>query len=192
MPHIRLATVEALERFVEGGGKALGVLHLPERALGPDGLVDVSSRLRTAVAEVIEGDASAVLADAQAGGSLLADALREAIDRLIEPDLELDNDELFALHRVKDDRDVYFVVNPTFEAQTARMTIPSDAVPVLWDPTSGGELPVGPMSVEDGQASFELTLSPAGSTFVVTAVSVAPHVVGTNTGTPPASITISG
>ena len=180
MPSIRLSTVEALERFVAAGGKVLGVLEVPERAIGPDGLVDVSSRLEAVFADVIRGDPAGMIADANEGGPQLADALRDGIDALIEPDLRLDNDELFALHRVKDERDVYFVVNPTFEPQTARMTITSDVVPVAWDPTSGDEVPVGPAEIEDGHTSFTLRLPPVGSTFIVSTAAAGPRIVGTN------------
>jgi hypothetical protein len=180
MPFVRASTVEKLERFANGGGQVLGVLQRPERALGPDGLIDVAGRMDAILADVAGGDPMTAIADANAGGSLLSDALRDAIGALIEPDVTLDNEEIFVLHRVRDDRDVYFAVNTTFDAQAGRMSIPGEVRPTLWDPTTGDELPVGPFEVADGRTSFEISLPPVGSTFVVAAATTGPAVVATN------------
>jgi hypothetical protein len=180
MPFVRLSTVEALEQFTEGGGKVLGVLRRPDRAMSDAGLVDVAGRIDGVLSASVDGDARALLDDAIAGGSLLAEALRTAIANLIEPDVTLDNDEIFVLHRVKDDRDVFFAVNPTFEPQAGRLSLAGEVRPTLWDPTTGEELPVGAIEVSDGRTWFDLTLPPVGSTFVVTHVPAGPAVVGTN------------
>jgi alpha-L-rhamnosidase len=180
MPFVQLSTVEALERFAAGGGRILTVLQRPERALGPGGLVDVGARIAAVASGAVDGDARRLLDDANAGGSLLADTLRRAIEPLIEPDVVLDNEEIFVLHRVKDDRDVYFAVNTTFEPQAGRMSLAGEVRPALWDSTTGEELSVGAVEVSDGRTSFELTLPPVGSTFVVTAAMTGPPVVGTN------------
>jgi hypothetical protein len=180
MPFIRLSTVDALERFAAGGGKILGVLRRPDRALSEDGLVDVTARMDAVMSGSVEGDARSLLDDAIGGGSLLAEELRSAIAGLIEPDVTLDNEEIFVLHRAKDDLDVFFAVNTTFEPQAGRMSLAGDVRPALWDPTTGDEIPVAPVEVSDGRTSFDLSLPPAGSTFVVAGVTAGPAVVGTN------------
>jgi alpha-L-rhamnosidase len=180
MPFVRLSTVEALERFVRAGGKVLSVLQRPERAFGPDGIADVADRMEAVCSAFVEGDAAAVIGDASSGGSLLADALGSAVDELITPDVTLDSDEIFVLHRVKDDRDVYFAVNTTSEPQAGRISMAGEMRPVLWDPTTGEELPVGPFEAENGRTSFELALPAVGSAFVVAAAAAGPRVVGTN------------
>jgi hypothetical protein len=43
----------------------------------------------------------------------VADALEQAISNLIEPDVVIDNREVFYLHRRNDGQDIYFIVNPT-------------------------------------------------------------------------------
>jgi hypothetical protein len=45
MTHVRLETLEALERLVAAGGRVLGAVLLPEHAIAPDGLVDVADRM---------------------------------------------------------------------------------------------------------------------------------------------------
>ncbi len=171
MTHLRLATLEALERFVEDGGHALGVLRAPGRAFAPEGVVDVAERVQRLFegdrGSFIRGEAAELFRDAREAGRLLRDDLDGAIRSLIAPDIEIDNDELFSLHREKDGRHLYFVINPTFEDQTAEVVLPGDVDPVLFDPSTGDERPVGPVRSEGGRSAFDLTLPPVGSTFLV-------------------------
>ncbi|HEV2072890.1 MAG TPA: hypothetical protein VGR29_04525, partial [Thermomicrobiales bacterium] len=94
-------------------------------------------------------------------------ALGEAIDTLIAPDITIDNPEVFYLHRVKDDRDLYFFVNPTYQPQTAQVVLSKELRPVLWDPSDGEERPIAPWTIETGSTSFEIQLPPTGSAFVL-------------------------
>jgi glycosyl hydrolase family 106( putative alpha-L-rhamnosidase) len=184
MTSVKVATVEALERFVEGGGALLGVLERPRRGLGAGAAVDVGSRMdalfEAARGRFVDGDAPAMIADALAGGPALVDRLFEAITELITPDVELDNEEIFVLHRVRDDRDVYFLANTTYEPQRGRMSIVGDVLPVLWDPSGGDELPAGPIDTREGRTAFDISLPPVGSTFVVVGDRSEPRIVGTN------------
>jgi hypothetical protein len=170
MTHLKAGTLEALERFAAAGGKTLGVALRPDRALSPDGLVDVADRVRALFSRdgggFVEGDASELAADARSGGRRMRDGLDAAIRSLVEPDVTIDNDELFSLHRRKDDRDLYFVINPTFEPQRAAVSLAGDVRPMLLDPTEGEERPVA-VRVEEGRTVFDLELPPVGSTFVV-------------------------
>ncbi|HEX6008903.1 MAG TPA: hypothetical protein VFZ50_02240, partial [Actinomycetota bacterium] len=99
----------------------------------------------------------------------LAEGLRSAIASLIEPDVEISNEELFCVHRVREGRALYFVVNPTTEEQRARMSISGDASPVVWDPSTGEERPATAVDRDGSRTSFDLNLPPVGSVFVLTA-----------------------
>jgi hypothetical protein len=184
MTYLRLGTVDALERFAQAGGKTLGISIRPSRALSADGLVDVGDRMARLFERdggaFVDGDAGELARDAREGGRRLRDAIDGAIQTLIEPDAEIENDELFSLHRRKDDRDLYFVINPTFEEQRARVTLPGDVQPELLDPTDGVERPAGPLRSEDGRTAFDLTLPPVGSTFVVVGPAQGRRIVGSN------------
>jgi hypothetical protein len=183
MTHVRLSTVEALERFASAGGRVLGVLSTPRTAFGHDGtLVDIGARFDSLVGtdgEVQEhdggglgafvpGDAGVVL-DGAAAAAPLAEGLHSAIALLIEPDVEISNEEVFCVHRVREGRELYFVVNPTKEAQRARMSISGDASPLLWDPSTGQERPATAVDRDGSRTSFDLNLPPVGSVFVLTA-----------------------
>jgi alpha-L-rhamnosidase len=188
--HLKLGTVEALERLVASGGRALGTVFLPDRAFAPEGgTVDVRDRVgdlfgadpaetqaafMTSSPELVETEHDgggramflrAPALDGSAGGRITL-LVREALGRLVEPDVEMDNEELFVLHRVKDGRDVYFVTNPTFEPQAATVRIPGEVDAVAWDPVLGDER-VLPSETDDGGTVFRLELGPTGSTFFV-------------------------
>src|SRR5205823_4566790 len=111
----------------------------------------------------LAGPVDAVLEGPGTRRDALAAALGEAIGSVVEPDAEISNVELFLLHRVRDGRDVYFVVNPTMEPQDARVRLAGAVHPVLWDPADGEERPVGAVGTEEGVTAFGLRLPPAGS-----------------------------
>ena len=184
MTHLKASSVDALERFAAAGGATVGVSIAPDRALGPDGLTSIRDRMRALFegerGAFVEGDATELVRDAHEGGSRLRDALDGAIRSLIDPPVTIENDELFALHRRKDDRDVVFVINPTLEAQRARVSLAGDVQPVLLDPTDGAERSVGPVASDDGRTAFDLALPPVGSTFVVVGPALERRVVGSN------------
>ena len=176
MTHVDLRTIARAEELVEAGGRLLGCVFLPDRAFDDEGIVDVRERVQalfgvdpaatqrdhagTATPAVrAQGGAAFVEAAALDHGAA-GEAVGAAISELIEPDVVISNPELFYLHRVKDDRDVYFVVNPTFEAQTAEITLSGESAVALWDPSTGEARALG------GRA-FTLELPPVGSAFVV-------------------------
>jgi hypothetical protein len=45
--HIKLSTLELLERFIDQGGRVLGMIFLPGQAFTEGGLVDIGERVRT-------------------------------------------------------------------------------------------------------------------------------------------------
>jgi hypothetical protein len=187
MDFVREPTMAKLEEFVTDGGRALSVLTTPREAFGDQGLVDIRDRAaalfgttedagETFRVETGQGQRqTAFLAGsldvlAQGPGELrdtFAAALDDAICSLIEPDLKVSNPDVFALHRRKDEGDIYFLVNTTFEPQEVSMALPRVDGAVLWDPTTGRRGPRHTSSDGEG-TSVEFTLEPAGSTFVVT------------------------
>ncbi|HEX2235078.1 MAG TPA: glycosyl hydrolase [Actinomycetota bacterium] len=194
MPHVRASTADALERFVAGGGRVLGVATRPRATFGPDGMVDASERFHALLgapsdpagegvslsstahgrgaASFIEADPSLLATAPGPERDRLAGALDDAIRSLIEPDVELSNADVFVLHRRRDGGDLFFVVNTTFEPQDATVTLPGTHEPVLWDPSTGEARELAARTVS-GKSVFELALPPVGSAFVVTGAAAA-------------------
>ncbi len=193
MSHVRAETLEALERFVASGGKVLGVLVSPRSAFRPSGMEDVRERIAGLLGEgagggpesaefrtdrrdhagggagaFLAGPIGSVLSGPGAQRDALSAALGQAIGSLVEPDVEISNDELFLLHRARDGRDVYFVVNPTTAPQESRVRVAGSVDAAVWDPADGEERPGGPVAWEDGFTAFDLRLPPVGSAVVLT------------------------
>ncbi|HEX2051871.1 MAG TPA: glycosyl hydrolase [Actinomycetota bacterium] len=185
--HVRAATVDVLEELVAGGGRVLGVLRAPRAAFGPDGTTDVAARVDALLGSGGDAGAFEVVTRAHGAGSgafvagdtgflargpgterdAFAASVDAAVRALVDPDVELSDDDLFVVHRRRDDSDVYFVVNTTFEERAATMTLPGEHAPAVWDPTSGAATRARART-ERGATTIELSLPPAGSAFVVT------------------------
>jgi hypothetical protein len=248
MAHIKLSTLETLEKFVAQGGRVLGMIFLPDRAFyrtGNDtgnvtGLLDISERMRSLFGvdpvesqqgfqkqtglDVLEhehsqggktaflrsyalnrqlpmriqqeldapgktegpsfvieseertsryffapegGERQEITEEVVAEREAVADALEQALSRLIEPDVMIDNREVFYLHRQNGGQDIYFIVNPTYAPQKAQVSLPGEVQPVQWDPSTGVERLIVPSQVLEGRTRFPLELSPVGSVFIL-------------------------
>ncbi len=127
-----------------------------------------------------DGSREEITAAVVSARQLVADALQGALRGLIEPDVVIDNPEIFYLHRVKDEQDLFFLINPTFSAQRAEVSLSGDVQPLLWDPSTGDERPIAPARVVDGRTHLSLDLLPVGSAFIVSRAAPAERIVETN------------
>jgi hypothetical protein len=194
MTHVLASTVDALERLVATGGRVLSVIERPSSALADGGLQDVAPRVHALVGEGdrVEHDGGGAARfvppgeerslETPEGRRALGLAVDAAIGSLIEPEIRIDDDEVFSLHRRRDDRDVFFVINPTFEPRTARVAIRADAAPELWDPTSGSIAAPPDAATEDGWVSFDLQLPAVGSTLLVSPLAATEAAPGADEG----------
>jgi hypothetical protein len=256
MAHLKLSTLEKLEKFVAEGGRVLGMIFLPDQAFTKPGdvtkLVDVSDRVRalfgidpgetqktfqkqtglevfqqehgagkTAFLRsyalnrqlplriqqkldapgktesplfVIEseertshyffapegGERQEITQEVNAERESVAETLEKALSNLIEPDVIIDNREVFYLHRQKDEKDIYFIINPTYTAQKAQVSLPGEVQPVHWDPSTGTERLIAPSQVIENRTRFELELAPVGSAFIMVRPDSGWRIVETN------------
>jgi hypothetical protein len=168
------------------------VLTTPSRAFDATGSIDVTERAGALFGSG-EGDSAGTARGEQGGraaflaGSLevlstgpgevrdrFAATLDDAVKSLIEPDLTVSNPEVFALHRRKDDGDIYFLVNTTFDRQDVTVTLPHASHAVLWDPTTGERGPASAAGPNNTGTTLDLSLEPVGSIFVVTGAAALP------------------
>lgn len=112
----------------------------------------------------------------------VTDVLATAVNSLITADITIDNPDVFYLHRVKDEQDIYFLVNSTASPQIAAISLPGDVDPELWDPSTGNVQPVRPSNLVKEQTQFKVMLPPIGSVFVLTQPHQGPRIVDTNLG----------
>ncbi len=115
-----------------------------------------------------DGERQEITAEVAAERDEVSRAIDAAVSRLIDPDIVIDNPELFCLHRVKDGRDLWFLVNSTDRVQTADVSLRGEHHPVRWDTSLGEEQPIAPSRIEDGFTRFRIELPPVGSVFITT------------------------
>jgi hypothetical protein len=111
---------------------------------------------------------------------LVAEAVERVLRRLLKPDVMIDNPEIFYLHRVSDNRDLYFLVNPTSTSQCATVTLSQTCQPVLWDPSTGLQRMIAPVQVQGDQTTFNVELPAIGSVFVLAEPVAARQITETN------------
>ena len=99
---------------------------------------------------------------------------------MIEPDIVIDNREVFYLHRQQDGQDIYFIINPTYSAQKAQIRLPGSVQPMRWDPSTGTERIIAPSIVKDNRTCFDLDLPPVGSAFILVQPTLRSRIVDTN------------
>lgn len=109
-----------------------------------------------------------ITAEVAAERAQVSQALQQALQALLEPQIALSSQEIFCLHRVKDARDIFFLVNPTLTHQETQVVLEGEVQPLLWDASQGSERWVVPIQVTGGKTHFSLTLPPAGSAFLLT------------------------
>ncbi|MDF3018616.1 MAG: glycoside hydrolase family 2 sugar binding protein, partial [Thermomicrobiales bacterium] len=127
-----------------------------------------------------DGQRQEITAEVTAERDEVSWAIDAAVSHLIDPNIVIDNPELFCLHRVKDGRDLWFLVNSTDRAQTADVSLRGEHHPVRWDTSLGEEQPIVPSRIEDGFTRFRVELSPVGSVFITTGEQSDNRIVETN------------
>lgn len=180
----RQAKLQIVEHAHEGGGKTAFISAaslwrgLPEarqaelRQPGvPESPQFVIEPQETGPAKYLftgdDGVAIDIHDEVEAEREAIRKVLEDAVGRLIEPDIQIDNPEVLYLHRVNDDQDIVFLINSTDDSQTARIGLPGDVRPSLWNPSTGIQTPIVPWRFTDGRTQVEVTLDPVGSAFVV-------------------------
>ncbi|HLE51177.1 MAG TPA: glycosyl hydrolase [Anaerolineales bacterium] len=177
--------IELIERASPSGGKA-GFLrsyalarHLPMRLqweLGTPGqpespllVVETgSSEVSRYYFAQADRERQEITGEVNQERQAMADAMRAVLNSLVTPDVTIDHPDVFYLHRINDDQDIYFFVNPTFNGISARVSIAGEVQPVRWDPSTGKEHPIVPFQAIDGRTHFQIDLSQVGSAFVLT------------------------
>ncbi|MDR1532211.1 MAG: hypothetical protein LBS62_08520 [Clostridiales bacterium] len=162
--HIKGSTADMLEKFVSSGGKVIGGALLPYR-LADGGGEDLPRRM-----EAVFGRNPLEMRERFLSGTAKGIAETDGMARLkklifeqVTPDVEIDSEEVFCLHRIKDGQNFYFFVNPTQETLAVNVSIEGEYAPELWNLEDGKTAPLLPYRAESGRTFFPLKLYPFGS-----------------------------
>jgi hypothetical protein len=108
--------------------------------------------------------------------------LQSALTTCVTPDVTISEENIFYLHRVRDDMDVYFFVNTGLEARTGvEITFELQGIPEEWDPNTGAITPIHVYDLRRGRTAVTMDFPPAEARVVVMRKGKpAAHVVATN------------
>jgi hypothetical protein len=94
--------------------------------------------------------------------------LRQILNKCVAPDVTISDEEVFYLHRVKDDFDIYFLVNTSQqEKRNVEITFEQLAQPELWNTTTGEIKPIHVLNVRNGRLAIRLDFAASESHVVV-------------------------
>lgn len=184
--HLRPETVTKLEQFLGAGGKALGCTLLPEEntageAIGGRlqalfGMDPKQARERRPeesaglqpVAKDLAGGGKTVFLHSAGLSRVRDDAgLGQALAGLIRPDIEIEDREVFYLHRVKEGRDIFFLANTSWQAKETTLRLFAAGGPQRWNPEDGSIEQVYHYRPIDGGVELALQLAPLESALIV-------------------------
>ncbi len=185
--HIKSTTLDIMEGFVAAGGKIGGNALLPYKCVeGELSQQELSARIEKLFGyepcvlrrDFLSNDdkvLTTTAVDSPSGGKTVfvrgqgynacdgIATLDQTVRLCVTPEIEIDNDEVFYLHRVKDEADVYFLINPTGGSFEINVTLDGEYTPELYDLESGEITKQHVYKVADSKTAFKLHLHPYGS-----------------------------
>jgi len=200
--HIKERTFSALQRFVKAGGSVIADTLLPVEFLetertgaprmvkdlfgvDPVGLMNDFERFEKGAFSVVHRQLKGQTYLLKGKGLSVhrpKEKLRALLNSCIIPDVTISHEDVFYLHRVKDEHDIYFLVNTSRQnLEAVKVTFERPGKPELWDPTTGNVTPIHTYAVERGRVVVEIDFPPSESRIVVLSGDAnVPHVVRTN------------
>lgn len=182
--HVKAKTLKKLEEFVAAGGRLGGGALLPYKVIEGEA-PDISQRIEALFGveparlrrEFLETDAPGqTLSVRQVGkgtvvfvggqGFKANDGMRildQAIRACVTPEIEIDSEEVFYLHRVKDGRDIFFLINPVEEPADITVTWLGEHTPEIWNLETGDIRKAAVYTIRDGKTYMKAHMEPYGS-----------------------------
>jgi hypothetical protein len=201
--HIKESTLKTMEELYQSGGSVMGDAILPYDCLEGDkeGFTERIEKLfQVSPIEVkktfdanSKQDYSLIVNENIHGGKVVfidgpglyvnkpMEVLKEAVLKCVTPEIEIDSEEVFYLHRVKDGKDFFFIINPVEDGREINVTITENGRPELWNLENGDILDMPVFQRNGEKVSFKLSLEPYGSAMVsFSEIDQYPHIEKTN------------
>lgn len=183
--HLKKATLDKIRAFVDDGGKLLANNLLPVETLESDEqgsvveIADFFSLKPRAILQEYEQnqnpDVIQKLTDnvimirgaSLTQGRRRAD-LKKALEQCLVPDVIISHPEVFYLHRIKDNCQIFYFVNTLQqEIGTVDFSLEILGQPELWDPDTGESAPLHVFNIRDGRLCFHLNFAASQTFFIL-------------------------
>ena len=184
LTHIKKSSLDIIKKFISTGGKVIADTLLPFELLesetdgnvseittvfgfNPNELLDEFKRGKKAKRKSVNSNFFLF----NRGKSSIEEREKELgkiIRQCITPDVTINNDEVFYLHRIKDGNDIYFITNTCQkEIGKVELSFEKTGQPELWDPNTGENKPIHVFKVEDKRLYINLNFSACDSHIVI-------------------------
>lgn len=185
--HIKAKTLARLEEFVRAGGRLGGEALLPCRVIEGEAS-DICQRIQALFgvdpeklrADFLKSrDTGQTLTERQVGegktvfvsgqgykandGCGGLEMLNRTMRCCITPEIEIDSEEVFYLHRVKDGQDLFFLINPVEQGADITVTWEGVHTPEIWDLETGDIRTAEVYGIRDGKTYLSVHMEPFGS-----------------------------
>lgn len=184
--HIQKDTYTSVQKFLKGGGKIIA------DSLLPVGLLDYNRKDSAEKIEKLFGTNPDKLLKNFSNGAKFSikhkntqgdvyllngkgmhrerkkNELRKLLNQCIVPDVTISSEDVFYLHRVKDNFDIYFFVNTTQkDIGDVKITFEKKGMPELWDAGKGTMKPLHVFDIKNNRLNITLSFSSSDSHIVI-------------------------
>jgi hypothetical protein len=186
LTHLKTKTFIKLQEFVASGGKVIASTLVPLELIGNHQKIDLNEvntlfgiESKKLLSEFQNGSTFNVISNGRSknvhvvsGKGLYRERKQKELKFLIEscivPDVTIDNENIFYLHRIKDNFDIYFFVNTQQESQgEVEITFEKIGQPELWNASTGEIESLYIYKIKDGRLSIKLFFPETESHIVI-------------------------
>jgi hypothetical protein len=184
--HLQKNAFDVIERFIKSGGKVIADTLLPVEILDyekKDSVKKIEKLFGTNPEKLLHSFSNGVkfqVAHKNTKGDVFVikgkglhkekkkNELKKILSKCITPDVTISNEDIFYLHRVKDNFDIYFFVN-TQQVDNGKVEITFEKVgkPELWNANTGKIEPINIYKIKNNRLSIELNFPPTESHIVI-------------------------
>lgn len=194
MTHMKRSSFDIIKKFMSSGGKVIADTLLPFEFLETENDKVISDSISlfgfdpNELLDEFKGGKKAKRKTSKSNfflfnrGKLSIEErekeLGKIINQCITSDVTINNDEVFYLHRIKDDQDIYFITN-TSQKDIGNVELSFEKIgqPELWDPNTGENNPIQVFKIEDKRLCINLNFSACESHIVLIRGSVKKNII---------------
>ena len=186
LTHIKKKTYDVIKKFISNGGKVIADTFLPTEFLEAkrngaaasikelfkidphDLLKEFEGKKKSPKNRIIGNKNVFVFRSKGISKDEWRNDLQKILNKCVTPDVKIDNEDVFYLHRVKDNFDIYFLVN-TSQKNIGQVEVSFEKVgkPEIWNPNSGEILPIHVYQIKNNRLNIQLNFTSSDSHIII-------------------------
>ncbi len=184
--HLQKSAFDVIDKFIKSGGKVIADTLLPVELLDydkKDSVKKIEKLFGTNPEKLLHNFSNGAkfqVAHKNTRGDVYVikgkglhyekkkNELKKILDKCITPDVTISNEDIFYLHRVKDNFDLYFFVNTQQEDKgKVEITFEKTGRPEIWNANSGKIEPLNIYKIKNNRLTIELDFPATESHIII-------------------------